>query len=293
MKVNPVYLKDLKSNAKGVKFMSLIVSYTTCLSLIVLLGIYAAMHQKNGQLIFNYQNSNQLFTLISSVELGFILFIVPILTSGAIAEEREKQTLDLLLTSKLNSFHIICGKMAYSITSIIILMISCFPICAVITNTGAVPLRQQGQSLLLLIVTAIYIASIGILFSTIMKRTILATMWTYMSIIIGTIGTIVLYNLNLFVLEDMKLYYIAKIAAKTSRFIFLLNPVATFVYINASFAESNLAQWFPNVKESYWIELSIFLQMISSLLFIGISSIKLNPLSEGFTRKNHKKRKTL
>lgn len=293
MKINPVYLKDLKSNAKGVKFMSLIFAYTFCLSLTMLLGIYVSMYRKNGQMIFNYQNCNQLFSMISCVELGFVLFIVPILTSGAVAGEREKQTLDLLLTSKLNSFHIICGKMAYSITSIIILTISTFPVCAVVTNTGAVSFQQQGQNLLLMMVTSIYAASIGIFFSTIKKKTILATIWTYASVLVITIGTVVIYNLNLFVLEDMKLYYVAKIVAKVSRLIFLFNPVATFVYINTASNQSSLAQWFPVESQSNWIEFSIFVQMVTSLLFIGISAMKLNPLSDNFMKRKNKKRKTL
>lgn len=294
MKINPVYLKDLKSNVNNIKFVSLLFLYNMCLGLTVILVLYAGMHKRSGQMVFNYNNCNNIFTLISCAEFMMIFLIVPILTSGAIAGEREKQTLDLLLTSKLNTFNIICGKMAYSITSVIFILISSFPVVAMVSNTGAIDIKKEWQIFLLLIVTAIYVASISIFFSTIMKKTISATIWTYGSLLIITIGTLFIYNLNYYVIQDIQVVQNVAEATRKQAYLFLLNPMATFVYIisQTSQEQYQYIKWFPKVVEAHWVELSIFSQMVFSLFFILLSSIKLNPLSESIFRKRNKKRKT-
>lgn len=213
-----------------------------------------------------------------------IFLVVPILTSGAIAGEREKMTLDLLLTSRLNTFNIICGKMAYSITSVIFILMSSFPVVAMVSNTGAIGIKEEWQIFLLLIVTAIYVASISIFFSTIMKKTISATIWTY--------GFLLIYNLNYYVIQDIQVVQNIVEATKKQAYLFLLNPMATFVYIisQTNKEQYQYIKWFPEVVETHWVELSIFSQIVFALFFILLSAIKLNPLSENLFRKTNKKR---
>lgn len=292
MRINPVYLKDLKSNVNNVRFASFLFLYNLCLGLIVILALYSGMHKQSGQIVFNYNNCIQIFTLISCIEFMIIFLIVPILTSGAIAGEREKMTLDLLLTSRLNTFNIICGKMAYSITSVIFILISSFPVVAMVSNTGAIGIKEEWQIFLLIIVTAIYVASISIFFSTIMKKTISATIWTYGFLLIMTIGTLLIYNLNYYVLQDIQVVQSVAESTKKQAYLFLLNPMATFVYIisQTNQEQYQYIKWFPEVVETHWVELSIFSQIVFALILILLSSIKLNPLSENLFRKTNKKR---
>lgn len=254
----------------------MIFAYDFCLGLIMISFLYASMRRQNGLLVFNYENCNQLLAVISGVELGVIFFIVPVLTTGTIAGEREKQTLDLLLVSKLKPFHIICGKMSYAITTVIILILSSFPIIAMVTNTGALPLKIQWQILLLLLVTAIYVSSIGVFFSTIKKRTIPAAVWTYGMIMAITLGTIFIYNFNSYLLEDI--HFISHDRINMIYYLFLLNPIATYVYIISDTNQVIMAEWIPKYMQSNWVELSIFVQLSVSVLLISLASLKLNPI---------------
>lgn len=291
MKINPVYLKDLKLNVRSLKFAMMIFAYDFCLGLIMISFLYAGMRRPDGLLVFNYENCNQLLAVISGVELGVIFFIVPALTTGTIAGERERQTLDLLLVSKLKPFHIICGKMSYAITTVIILMISSFPIITMITNTGSISLKVQWQILLLLLVTAIYVSSIGVFFSTIKKGTIPATVWTYGMIMAITLGTIFIYNFNSYLLEDI--HFISHDRINMIYYLFLLNPIATYVYIISDTNQTIMAEWIPKYMRSNWVELSIFVQLAVSILLIGLAALKLNPIEYKYSKKILKKGKTL
>lgn len=276
MRINPVFLKDLKLNVRNIKFAMIIFTYNICLGLIIILFMYMSMHRITGQFVFNYVDCDMLYSILSGVELGSILFIVPALTTGAVAGEREKQTLNLLLVSKLSPFHIICGKMSFAVTAVFIIIISNFPLSAIVAVTGSISIRVQSQLLILLFVTVLYVASIGMFFSTLKRSTVAAALWTYGVLVLITVGTILLYNLNGYVLEDIKLYN--QNERNVVYYLFLLNPIATYVYM-VSPDYSVISSWIPTYMQHNWVELSVFLQLGVSLLLLGIASIKLNPQS--------------
>lgn len=294
MKINPVYLKDLRLNVRSMKFAMIIFTYNLCLGLIIILFMYVSMHNVTGQLVFNYENCERLYLIISGIEFGSIFFIVPALTVGTVAGEREKRTLDLLLVSKLSPFHIICGKMSYAVTIIFILIVSDFPLTAMVAVTHSIEMKIQWQLLILLLVTSLYIASIGVFFSTIKKSTIAATLWTYGVIVLITIGTIVIYNLNGYVLEDMKVHSANEF--NVVYYSFLFNPLATYVYMFSSTRPGTISNWIPTNMKNNWVELSIFFQLAISVVLLGVSAIHLDPRSVDtkltFWHKS-KKRKTL
>ncbi|HAU86476.1 MAG TPA: hypothetical protein DCW90_13570 [Lachnospiraceae bacterium] len=294
MKINPVYLKDLRLNVRSMKFAMIIFTYNLCLGLIIILFMYVSMHNVTGQLVFNYENCERLYLIISGIEFGSIFFIVPALTVGTVAGEREKRTLDLLLVSKLSPFHIICGKMSYAVTIIFILIVSDFPLTAMVAVTHSIEMKIQWQLLILLLVTSLYIASIGVFFSTIKKSTIAATLWTYGVILLITIGTIVIYNLNGYVLEDMKVHSANEF--NVVYYSFLFNPLATYVYMFSSTRPGTISNWIPTNMKNNWVELSIFFQLAISVVLLGVSAIHLDPRSVDtkltFWHKS-KKRKTL
>ena len=272
----------------------IIFTYNLCLGLIIILFMYVSMHNVTGQLVFNYENCERLYLIISGIEFGSIFFIVPALTVGTVAGEREKRTLDLLLVSKLSPFHIICGKMSYAVTIIFILIVSDFPLTAMVAVTHSIEMKIQWQLLILLLVTSLYIASIGVFFSTIKKSTIAATLWTYGVIVLITIGTIVIYNLNGYVLEDMKVHSANEL--NVVYYSFLFNPLATYVYMFSSTRPGTISNWIPTNMKNNWVELSIFFQLAISVVLLGVSAIHLDPRSVDtkltFWHKS-KKRKTL
>lgn len=298
MKINPVFMKDLRLNVRGVKFATIIFSYTLCLGLLAVMFLYAGIRKQDGQMVFNYENCNQFLSLISGIELAVILFVVPILTAGTIANERERQTLDYLLISKLRPFDIICGKMAYALTAALVFILSSFPINTIIVSTGAIPVKVHFQLLLLFLVTAIFSASIGMFFSALKKKTIPALALTYTLLVVITFGTIVIYKLNHYILEDMRMAAIGD--GQTLPWMFLLNPVATYCYIVLEYSNGMAVSWFAETSQEYWVECSIFVQLAISILLIWVSAMRLSPpkkrIKINFKHLNYnrnKKRKTL
>ncbi|HWI47969.1 MAG TPA: ABC transporter permease [Rummeliibacillus sp.] len=175
---NPVLIKELKLRFRSFKSFAGILFYLLVLSVFVFGFIFMSTNF-TGSGFINPQESVILFGLLTYVQMALILFITPGLTAGAISTEREKQTLNILLTSSQSSFQIIFGKMSSSIVFLLLLLIAGLPLYSLVFLFGGI---SPGQLLIIfafLIVTMLAIASIGVMFSTLIRKTIISMITTY------------------------------------------------------------------------------------------------------------------
>jgi ABC-type transport system involved in multi-copper enzyme maturation permease subunit len=132
------------------------------------------------------------FRALSIWELILILFIAPALTAGAIAGERERQTLDLLLCTRVRPSSIVVGKLVASLLFALLLLLASVPVFSVVFLFGGVELSQVVGVAAVLGITALVIGSIGLLFSTAMRRPMGATVvalivaFLYIAVPMGT-----------------------------------------------------------------------------------------------------------
>ena len=83
-----------------------------------------------------------------------VVFLAPSSTSGAISLEREKQTLELLITTPISSLAIIVGKLLSALVYVFLLIAASVPLMAVVlvlgglaiapTMIGAMTMTEQG-----------------------------------------------------------------------------------------------------------------------------------------------------
>jgi ABC-type transport system involved in multi-copper enzyme maturation permease subunit len=130
------------------------------------------------------------YTGLAVIQFILIMFIVPALTAGAISGEREKQTLDLVLCTKLRPISIITGKLFASTSQTLLLIIASFPIFSMVFLFGGISINEIMQLFGFYIITAVTIGSIGIFFSTYLRRTTAATVLTYGTVAFLAFGTI-------------------------------------------------------------------------------------------------------
>ena len=112
-RINPIYLKEIRIGVRTKKAAIILLLYNGLLALFGLFFFYVtfdAGSRYTGRI--NYSDILSIYVVIVAVEFALVLFTVPGLTSGAISGEREKQTLDILLTTTLSPLQIITGKLA-------------------------------------------------------------------------------------------------------------------------------------------------------------------------------------
>ena len=142
MRINPVYKKELKLSVRSRKLPINIVLYNTILTLFSLMAFYAILGTMGYGGGVDYTSVLMLYVAIAVMQIILLVFLVPSITAGSIAGEREKQTLEILLTTKLTSGQIIRGKLLSSISELILLVFSSIPVMAIIFSIGGVSVKD-------------------------------------------------------------------------------------------------------------------------------------------------------
>ncbi|MET3575795.1 ABC transporter permease [Bhargavaea ullalensis] len=177
---NPVLMKEVKLRFRSPKSFIGILFYLGAMSLFVFGFLYImTTFDGAGSGFVNTEQSFILFTVLTYIQLALVLFITPGLTAGAISSEREKQTLGMLLTTTQTSFQIISGKLLSSIAFLLLMLISSLPIYSLVFLFGGISPLQLLLMLFYFMLTTVAIGSVGVMFSTLIRRTAVAMIATY------------------------------------------------------------------------------------------------------------------
>ena len=125
------------------------------------------------------QIGTNLYTLLAFVQLFLIVFIVPAFTSTAINGEKERQTFDLLLCSKLSAFSLLAGKLVAGIANALLLIAASIPLFSLVFFFGGVAPIEVLKALLVFVVTAIVTGMFSLFCSTLVRRPPVSTAIAY------------------------------------------------------------------------------------------------------------------
>lgn len=190
--INPVLDKEYRLRMRSMRSMWILLTY------LFAMGLFAtAVFFVNGVTSGSNHSSGVvneiLFIVMSYYQLALISFMAPALTAGVISGEREKQTLNLLLTTQQTSSSIIFSKLLSSLSFMTLIVFSTLPIYGIIFLFGGIAPSQFLAIFGFFIFTMIVFGGIGILFSTLLKRTILAIIVTYGVILFMYAGSAIIF----------------------------------------------------------------------------------------------------
>ena len=283
MRVNPVLRNESKRAVRSIKFTLMIFAYIAVLSVAVMI-YYSSVNEaifSNGL----YLESSKLFYVVMAIgQAILLLFIVPALSSTAICSEREKQTLDILLSSKLTPLQIIIGKVSASSLRVIILIISTMPLYAIGALIGVVKISNILSLIVFFIVNTIFVSSIGVFISTCAKTSKVSTTLSYAVVLAIYMGIIVItWAILIITIYNKDMSGTALTTMPKASPIVYLSPVVGFVSLLLN--QVGLGLEFSSIFSEFGISMyseyiSIVIQLVLSGLFIYLASVKLNPLNK-------------
>lgn len=106
--------------------------------------MYSVAEQVRTTAEIQYSQFLDLYTFVSSIEFIMLLFIMPALTASSISGERERQTLELMLTTTMEPRDMVLGKLASSLVTMLVLAVSALPVQALVFVYGALRCRTSG-----------------------------------------------------------------------------------------------------------------------------------------------------
>ena len=291
MRVNPVLRNESKISVRSIKFTLMIFAYIAVLSVAVMI-YYSSVNEaifSNGL----YLESSKLFYVVMALgQAILLLFIVPALSSTAICSEREKQTLDILLSSKLTPLQIIIGKVSASSLRVIILIISTMPLYAIGAIIGVVKISNILSLIVFFIVNTIFVSSIGVFVSTYIKTSKVSTALSYALVLFIYIGIIVItWAILMITVYKMSMSGNTLTTVPKASPIVYLSPIVGFASLLLNQVGSGMG--FESIISEFGIStyseyISIAVQLGLSILFIYLAAIKLNPLKKKRKSKSKK-----
>lgn len=279
--------------ARSFRIPFILMMFNGILALAALLNMYQTVAQAKASSTIQYTSFLQLYSFVAILEFLLLLFIMPALTSGSISGERERQTLELLFTTKMRPADIILGKLLSAVEQLMILVISSLPVVFLCFVYGSVDFLDLGLLMICFVVSAFFTGGIGILFSALLRRSTFSNVCTYGLILAIVVGS---YMINIFAFNicemrlDSMVLQLGEVrpAADTgaAAYLLLLNPVATFAEILESQSAGTVEQlsacrFFGNHTESflvrYWIPVSLAIQSLCAAVFVRLAVYFLNP----------------
>jgi ABC-type transport system involved in multi-copper enzyme maturation permease subunit len=134
-----------------------------------------------------------LYYLLSLLQLFLIIFITQAFTATAINGEKERQTFDLLLCSRLSPLALMGGKLLAGLTNALLLVAASIPLFSLVFFFGGVTPAQAMSALLIYVVTVVLVGSFALLCSTLFTRPAVSTVMAYV-LSIFWIALPLLYN---------------------------------------------------------------------------------------------------
>ena len=282
---NPIIAKELKSRMRGRQGFVMLTAYLALISLVIA-GIYF-FSTDNGSISRSDPDAQQnlgklVFNTVVILEFLMIVFIGPALTSGAISSEREHGTFDLLRTSLLSSRDLVLGKLGSAVAYLLLLIFTALPLQSLAFFLGGVGMAEMVISIMMLAASVFLFCTLGLYFSCISKRTIIATVFSYSSLIFPVIILVFLFYLLENGNVDMSSVSI-EAQSILLNFIWVLlssNPfTAAFLTEMVLVEEQSLFLFhipdFPFVLFSPWI-LYIVFSVAMTILMIWLSTFYLN-----------------
>ena len=178
--LNPILKKELRLGSRSIRLPLSVMFYDIVLAIVAVIAILVAALAGSSDGGVDFSGFLYIFQIIGWIQLGITLLIVPILTAGSISGEREKQTLEIMLTTPEKPLAIIWGKLMASLSTYLIFIISSVPIMAIAFVLGGLNWFALLGYIFMMIVVAIFIGSLGIFCSSAFKKTIVSIVMTFL-----------------------------------------------------------------------------------------------------------------
>jgi ABC-type transport system involved in multi-copper enzyme maturation permease subunit len=182
--INPVFSHELRRYIHS-RWAVYLLSLYTLLAVMVTIMAYLEVASFNDWFSIHLATYQPLigfflFVIINLVVLAAITWITPGLMAGAVASERERQSLDLLFVSPLSTRDIILGKYFSALCFMLLFILVTIPLEILLSFAGNIPTENMITAIVVQIMAAASSGGIAICFSSLFKKTAQAWIGAYL-----------------------------------------------------------------------------------------------------------------
>jgi ABC-type Na+ efflux pump permease subunit len=196
---NPILRRVVEAAGKKRRDLVIRCAYLGLLVIVVLyvLGTSGTSYS-SGDLRALAKDSATLFKGMSYLQLGLVALLSPIFTAGAITQEKDSQTYDILLSTPLTNGQIVLGSLLSRVFFVVALLVSGIPIFAITQIFGGVAIKSIVYSFLIAASTAMVTGAMAMTIATFKIGTRRTIFSFYLFIVIYLVGMYLLDRVDFF-----------------------------------------------------------------------------------------------
>ena len=232
----------------------------------------------SGSVAMREELGQTIFYTVSALELLAICFIAPSLTAGAITDERDQQTFDLLRTTMLSARDLVHGKLISSVVFIVLLLFAALPLQSFAFLFGGVTMVEFVITVLILFITAVSFSAMGLFFSSLVQRTRVSTILAQSTSLVMLAGLPLILLMSVLFLDFLRLNSIPwplEFAGLISAWLLIalspsaasvMSAVMLFEEQSVLYSTASLSNGFNYIVPSPWTAYVLFSTLLTFLL---------------------------
>lgn len=294
MRLNPIIKKDVKVQSRSYKMCVEVFVYEIIMALVFFVAMIFITRQNRYSDDNVYASIVWLYPVLAVTQWVILGVIIPIHTSSAISGEKERQTFDIMMTTSMTPWSIIMGKVMTAVLQGMLFVVASVPVMALTFVVGGLSWSYLFWFIAVALLVSLFAASIGIMCSSICRKSITAVIVSYGIYMIFFIVT----ALPVYLIGPMTDY--AKDAEDMIGCL-LLNPavyLAEFVGQTMT-QESMIGNMIDQTKNMpimkflssgyWWLIVSTIVFVAISVIFLAIAAKRISPVSKSKAAKLAKK----
>ncbi len=262
----PIFDKELRVSSRRRRNYTLRTAYIILLTLLMALIWFSIADSFNSSNVFQVSRMSEAGLSIIATIVGFQFaatqLLAVIMLSTAISDEIYHKTLGVLMTTPINGFQIVMGKLFSKLLQLSLLLAISLPLLAVVRVFGGVPWDFIISGLCITITAMIFTGSLSLYFSISGRKSF--------AVILKTFGTLAILYLAIPALAAWLLSELGVSEITYAPALLYFNPLGS-IYMQAGILLSPTGIPFS----FYWpIHCLIMLGFSAGLLAISIASVR-------------------
>lgn len=226
MMLNPIFESSARRRMRTIKTPIILTLYWVSMLIFSLAMLTDFMGQ--GLQVYMFRRSTEWIIWATALQFFLIVLVAPALSACSIAGERERQTFDLLLITGIGVPRIILGKLMEHFAFLLLLIVGSFPIMMLANVTGGMPVSDIFMIMLFLAIIAFAALSVGMVVSTLFKRSLSAIVVTYLAVFAIGISTWIMARYEILAADSYEMLYELETASPAT----VLTSIPKTIFLN-------------------------------------------------------------
>lgn len=126
-----------------------------------------------------------IFQILAPLQLAVLMFFAALSSASAVALEKDRRTLVLLLLTNLTNSELVLGKLLASIVNVLSMLAAAAPLFVLLALFGGISMEQVGQTFAVTLASILAAASLGSLIALWREKTSQSLTLTVLAIVLG------------------------------------------------------------------------------------------------------------